>query len=76
MLHLQTKRSLCEQVSQKTKKLVAILVTSILITGKKREEELEWVPYIQYPVTFKNQTEALLDSESEVNVMNPAFVSK
>ncbi len=40
------------------------------MTDKKIEEELEWVPYIWYPITFKDQTEALLDSESEVNVMS------
>ena len=43
------------------------------MTGKKTEEELKQVPYIQYPVTFKDQTEALLDSKNEVNAINPAY---
>ena len=46
------------------------------MTDKKTEEEvLERVPCIWYPVTFKDQTKVLLDSGSEVNVMNPAFAS-
>ncbi len=40
---------------------------------KKMEEELEWVPCIWYPVTYKDQIEALLDSESEVNTMSQTF---
>ncbi len=40
---------------------------------EKMEEELERVPCIQYLITFKNQTKALLNSESEVNTMNQAF---
>ncbi len=72
MLHLQTERSLCKQVPWKAKKLVVVSVTSTLVTAKK-EEELERVPCIWYPVTFKDQIEALLDSESEVNTMSQAF---
>ncbi len=40
---------------------------------EKKEEELERIPCIWYPVTFKDQTKALLDSESEVNAMRQAF---
>ncbi len=47
-----------------------------MLMAEKMEEELEWVPYIQYLVTFKDQTEALLDLRSEVNVMNQAFTSQ
>ncbi len=43
------------------------------MTDKKTEEELERVLCIWYPITFKNQTEALLDSKSKVNVMSQAF---
>ncbi len=43
------------------------------MTDKKMEEELQWVPCIRYPVTFKDQIEALLDSESEVNAISQAF---
>ncbi len=46
------------------------------MTDQKMEEELEWVPCIRYPVTFKDQTEALLDSKSEVNAMSQAFVQQ
>ncbi len=34
------------------------------------EGELEWVPYIQYPITFKDQTQALLDSWNKISVMS------
>ncbi len=33
-------------------------------------EELERVPCIWYPVTFKDQIKTLLDSGSEVNAMS------
>ncbi len=73
MLYLQAKRSLCEQVPREVKKLVAVLAISTSMIDKKMEEELEQVPCIWYPVTFKDQTEALLHSESEVNVMSQIF---
>ena len=62
--------------SQKVKKLVAVLATSTSMTNKKTEEELERVSCIQYLVTFKDQTEALLNSGSKVNAMNPVFASQ
>ncbi len=43
------------------------------MTDKKTVEELERIPCIWYPVTFKDQTEALLDSGSEINAMSQAF---
>ena len=44
------------------------------MTGKKKEEKkLEQVHCIRYSVIFKDQTEALLDSKSEVNAMSQAF---
>ena len=43
----------------------------MLITEKK--EELEQISCIWYPITFKDQTKALLDSESKVNTMSQAF---
>ena len=61
---------------QKAKKLVAVLVTSTSRTGKKREEKLEQVPCIWYPITFKDQIEALLNLRSEVNIINLAFASQ
>ena len=73
MLYLQAKRSLCKKVPQKVKKLVVILMTSMLMTDKKTEEELERVFCIWYLVTFKDQTKVLQDLESKVNVMSQAF---
>ncbi len=56
---------------------MAVLATSTSVTDKKTEEDLEWVPCIRYPVTFKkNQIEALLDSGSEVNAMSQAFAQQ
>ena len=57
---------------RKAKKLVAVLATSTLVSEKKKEQ-LERVPCIWYPITFKDQTEALLDLGSEVNAMSQAF---
>ena len=45
-----------------------------------REEALERVPCIHYPVQFEGtnetQVQALIDSGSEVNAMTPAYVSR
>ncbi len=40
------------------------------------EEKLEWVPCIWYPVTFKDQTKALLNSRSKVNVISQVFAQQ
>ncbi len=53
---------------RKLKKLVRVLAVSTSMTEKT--EELERVSCIWYPVTFKDQTEAPLDSGSEVNPMS------
>ena len=42
----------------------------------KKAEKLELIPCIWYSVTFKDQTEALLDLGSEVNVMSQAFAQQ
>ncbi len=60
-------------MSRQAKKLVAVLTTFTSMTHKKTEEELERVSCIQYLVTFKDQTEALLDLESEVNAIGQVF---
>ena len=39
------------------------------------KEELKQVPCIQYLVTFKNQTEILLDLESKIKAINQVFAS-
>lgn len=56
----------------KNKKRVVVLAISILITEKM--EELEQVPCIWYFVTFKKQTEALLNSKSKVCAINQTFI--
>ncbi len=55
---------------------MAVSATSTSMTDKKTKEELERVPCIWYPVTFKDQTEALLDSGSKVNAMSQAFTQQ
>ncbi len=42
---------------------------------EKKTEKLKWVPCIWYFVTFKNLIKALLDSESEVNIISQVFAS-
>lgn len=66
MLHLQTKSSLCQQLSKEAIKLVAVSTIFTSMTEKKIEE-LEQVPCIWYLVIFKNKTEALLDLRRKVN---------
>ncbi len=53
---------------------MAVSATSTPMTNKKTEEELKQVPCIWYSVTFKERTEAQLNSKSEVNVISQAFV--
>ncbi len=55
------------------KQLVAALATSTSMTDKKTKEDFERVSCILYFVTFKDQTEALLDSGSEVNAISLVF---
>ncbi len=56
---------------QKAKKLVMVLVDFMSITEKK--EHLERILYIKYLVIFKDQTEALLDLGSGVNIISQVF---
>ena len=59
------------------KKLVLVSATSMLVTGASKEA-LKRVPYIHYPVQFKDTdqapVQALIDSMSEVNAIHPSFV--
>ncbi len=57
-------------MSKQAKELVAVLATSMSMTDKETEEELERVSYIRYPITLKEQTETLLDLGSKVNAMS------
>ena len=62
----------------KTKKLVSVSVTPMSMTGA-REEALEHVSCIHYPVWFKKdkiQVQALVDSGCEVNAMHSSFVKQ
>lgn len=45
------------------------------ITEKKMglEYELERIAYIWYPVTSKNQTQVLLDSQNKINTRSQAY---
>ena len=66
-------------MSGAAKKLVSILTTSTLVTGA-REEALERVPCIHYPVQFKDTdkalVQALIDSRSEVNAIHLTFAKQ
>ena len=61
------------------KKLVSVLATSTSTTGA-REEALEHVPCIHYPVQFKDTNkapvQALINSRSEVNAVHPSFIKQ
>ena len=61
------------------KKLVSVLATSTSLTGGSKEA-LERVPYIHYPVQFKDTdkalVQALIDSGSEINAIHPSFVKQ
>ena len=65
--------------ASETKKLVSVLTIFTLTTGAKKEA-LERVPYIYYPVQFKDTdrapVQALIDSGSEVNAIHPSFVKQ
>ena len=62
-------------LTNKGKKRIAVLAISTSMT-EKTKEKLEWISCIRYPIIFKDRTEALFDSRSEVNVMSQAFVSQ
>ena len=61
------------------KKLVSVSATSTSVTGA-REEALERVPCIHYPVQFtdtdKAPVQALINSGSEVNAVHPSFAKQ
>ncbi len=71
-----SKKVTMQTSAQKRQTLVAVSATSTLMTDKKTEEELEQISCILYPVTFKDQTKALLGSGSEVNVMSQVFAQQ
>ena len=65
----------------KVKKLVSVSATSLSVTEASKEEyvTLERVPCIHYLLRFRKDTagvRALIDSDSEVNAMSPAYASK
>ena len=65
--------------ASEVKKLVSVSRTSTSMAGT-REETLECVSCIHYPVQFKGmnetQVQALIDSGSEVNAMTLIYVSR
>ena len=77
--------ALCGQMYQaqegrRVKKLVTVSATSASVTEASKEATLERVPCIRYPVRFRkyqvDDTQALIDSGSEVNAMHPAYAKK
>ena len=66
-------------MSRSAIKLVLVLATSMSMTGA-REEALECVPCIHYPVQFKDTdkapVQALINLGSEVNTIHPSFVKQ
>ena len=61
---------------QKVKKQLVVLGIFMLMIEKKTEKKkLEQVFCIWYPITFKTQTEVLLNLESKLNVMSQIFTS-
>ena len=79
MLQLQQEGTLFEQVSGATKKLVSVLATSTSMIGA-REEALECIPCIHYPIQFKDMDKApvqgMIDSRSEINAIHLSFVKQ
>ena len=67
-------------MSRTAKKLVSVLATSLSTTRASMEDTsllLERVPCIYYLVQFKkNEVQALINSGSEVNAINPAYAKK
>ena len=69
--------------ASQVKKLVLVLTISLLVTGTSKETPkirvVDKIPYICYPVQFhKNKGKdilALLNSESKVNAMTPAYAT-
>ena len=66
-------------MSGTAKKLVLVSATSKSITDTKKEA-LECVPYIHYPVQFKDMdkatVQALINSGSEVNAVHLSFIKQ
>ena len=67
----------------KVKKLVPILATSASVTEASKEAQeviLDRVPCIHYPVQFRKDKgatiQALIDSNSKVNAMTPAYAKQ
>lgn len=61
-------------------KLVLVLKISLLVTGASKKATLEPILYIHYSIQFWRDkiynVLALIDLESEVNAMSPAYTQK
>ena len=72
--------SLCKHLS-KVKKLVLFLATFLLVSETNKKDYISWkrMLYIYYLFCFWKNTigvKVLINSDSEVNAMTPAYVSK
>lgn len=77
--------AIIQVIAKKLKKLALILATStpVIEVSKKDEVALAQVPYIYYPLCLlcfqkdnKNELQALIDSDSEVNEMTLVYKLK
>ena len=70
------KRAILLETAQNLQKLVLVLAISMPVTGSDKKVIVR-APYIYYPVWFqKKQVRALLNSDSEVNAINPNYAWK
>lgn len=82
VLELQPERLFFERLPSIFKKLVSVSVTFAPMTwaGKKNELVLDKVLYIHYLLHFRknkeNKLQALINLDSKVNAMTPAYASK
>ena len=60
-------------MSQKVKKLVAVLANFISMTNKKIEDKLERVSCIQYFKIFKEQIKVPINSKNKVHTISQTF---
>ena len=82
MLELQLEGLWFERLPKTFKKLVLVLATFAPMTGASKEDKevLERVLCIYYPLCFRkdkeNEMRTLIDLDSEVHAMTPAYASK
>ena len=65
--------------ASEAKNLVSVSAISSSVTETNKEVTLERGPYIHYPLRYRKDTagvRALVDSDSEINAMTPAYAAK